>query len=84
MRAGRRWWSVSDVLLILLPALTLMACEGWQADRAPMAPSTEPATAPSSVALLPRQPVWQRNVLSPRAQQTYQPQFQVCPRLCDQ
>jgi hypothetical protein len=51
MRAGRRWWSVSDVLLILLPALTLMACEGWQADRAPMAPSTEPVTAPSSAAL---------------------------------
>ena len=51
MRAGRRWWSVSDVLLILLPALTLMACDGWQADRSPMAPSTEPATAPSSAAL---------------------------------
>jgi hypothetical protein len=38
MRAGRRWWSVSAVLLVLLPALTLMACEGWQADRPPMAP----------------------------------------------
>ncbi len=38
MWAGRGWWSISDVLLILLPALTLMACEGWPADRSPLAP----------------------------------------------
>src|SRR6266498_1827957 len=51
MRAGRRWWSVSDVLLVLLPALTLMACEGWQVDRPPIAPSAESLTAPSSAAV---------------------------------
>src|SRR5689334_12252321 len=51
MRAGRRWRSVSFVLLVLLPALTLTACEALQPDRPPMAPSAESLTAPSSAAL---------------------------------
>jgi hypothetical protein len=51
MPARRRWWSVSLVLFILLLALMLMACEALQTDRQSMAPSTEPATAPSSAAL---------------------------------
>jgi hypothetical protein len=41
----------SLVLLILLLALMLMACEALLADHPSMAPYTEPATAPSSAAV---------------------------------
>jgi hypothetical protein len=45
-------WRINNGLWILLLVLLLVSCEGWQADRLPMAPSTERATAPSSAALV--------------------------------
>ena len=45
------------MLWILLLTLMLMACEGLQADRLPLAPSPEPLTRPSTAALLTTTPL---------------------------